>query len=152
MSSKNPVPILAVGQTDVAGSAIYPQALETPSEDVSTCKHLSTVKDSFTGYPAPTGMEVDWSGERRDGQGKASAKLVVDKLGAVEGEGGLIEKVDVLAEIPYVIKKALSAVTGTKPYIYQVRIMFTYKQRWRLISSISTQLRWKWRLMGRTFR
>jgi hypothetical protein len=32
----------------------------------------------------------------------------------------LIEKVDVLAEIPYVIRKGLAAVTGTKPYIYQV--------------------------------
>lgn len=31
-----------------------------------------------------------------------------------------MEKVDVLAEIPYVIRKGLAAVTGTKPYIYQV--------------------------------
>jgi len=37
-------------------------------------------------------------------------------------EGGLMEKVDVLAEIPYVIRKGLAAVTGTKPYIYQVRL------------------------------
>lgn len=36
------------------------------------------------------------------------------------GEGGLIEKVDVLAEIPYVIKKGLTAMTGTNAYIYQV--------------------------------
>lgn len=41
-------------------------------------------------------------------------------LGIVEGQGGLIEKVDVLAEIPYVLKKTLAAVTGTKPFIYQV--------------------------------
>ena len=44
----------------------------------------------------------------------------MDKLGIDLGQGGLIEKVDVLAEIPYVIRKALAAVTGTKPYIYQV--------------------------------
>jgi hypothetical protein len=34
---------------------------------------------------------------------------------------GLIEKVDVLAEIPYVIKSVVNYVAGTKPYIYQVR-------------------------------
>ena len=38
----------------------------------------------------------------------------------------MIEKVDVLAEIPYVVRKALSAVTGTKPYIYQVRVSSPY--------------------------
>lgn len=31
-----------------------------------------------------------------------------------------MEKVDVLAEIPFLIRKGLAAVTGTKPYIYQV--------------------------------
>lgn len=29
-------------------------------------------------------------------------------------------QVDVLAEIPYLVKKALSAVVGVKPYIFQV--------------------------------
>jgi hypothetical protein len=33
---------------------------------------------------------------------------------------GLIEKVDVLAQIPYLVKKVISYVAGTKPYIYQV--------------------------------
>lgn len=47
-------------------------------------------------------------------------------LGKTVGEGGLIEKVDVLAEIPYVVRKALSAVTGTKPYIYQVCVASSY--------------------------
>lgn len=31
-----------------------------------------------------------------------------------------MEKVNVLAEIPAIIRKGLSAATGTKPYIYQV--------------------------------
>jgi len=105
------------------------------------------VKDAFTGYAAPTGMEVKWAGERRDGQGRASAKLVVDKLGATEGEGGLIEKVDVLAEIPYVIKKALSAVTGTKPYIYQVGCQGVHQLD--ADNSTSTRRRSKSRSMGR---
>ena len=31
-----------------------------------------------------------------------------------------MEKFDVLAEIPFVLRKGLAAVTGTKPYIFQV--------------------------------
>ena len=76
--------------------------------------------DKDTGYAAPTGIEFKWAGERKDGKGKTSAKVTVDKLGVEQGQGGLIEKVDVLAEIPYVIRKGFSMATGTKPYIYQV--------------------------------
>jgi len=68
----------------------------------------------------PAGIEWEWEGERRDGQGRLGAKLVVEEAGASEGKGGLMEKVDVLAEIPFLIRKGLAAVTGTKPYIYQV--------------------------------
>lgn len=118
MSSKNPVPILVVGQTSAAGSTQYPTVHE--SSEISSTRHFSPIHDAQTGYEAPAGIEVVWSGESRDGKGKASAKLVVDKLGTTVGEGGLIEKVDVLAEIPFVIKKALSATTGIKPYIFQV--------------------------------
>ena len=32
---------------------------------------------------------------------------------------GFIEKVDVLAEIPYVIRKGYAAISGTKPFIFQ---------------------------------
>lgn len=42
--------------------------------------------------------------------------------GITTGENGLIEKVDVLAEIPFLIRKGLAAVTGTKPIIYQVSL------------------------------
>lgn len=81
---------------------------------------MNPVHDSETGYSVPSGLEFKWQGDRRDGQGKAGATLVIEKAGKVPGEGGLIEKVDVLAEIPYVIKKGLTAVTGTNAYIYQV--------------------------------
>ncbi len=32
---------------------------------------------------------------------------------------GLVDKVDVLAEIPYMVRKLVNYVAGTKPYIYQ---------------------------------
>ena len=87
---------------------------------MSSATHLTTARDSDTGYAAPTAIEFKWEGERRDGKGKMDARVRVDKLGMTVAEGGLMEKVDVLAEIPYVIRKGLAAVTGTKPIIYQV--------------------------------
>lgn len=116
-SSTVPNPLIVVGQTHTpAGSESYPAL----NDDVSSATHSSPVHDKFTGYNAPGAIEFRWEGKRVDGKGKASAKISVDKLGAELGEGGLIEKVDVLAEIPYIIRKGLAAVTGTKPYIFQV--------------------------------
>ena len=40
-------------------------------------------------------------------------------LGAPTAMQGLIEKVDVLAEIPFMVRKIVNYVAGTKPYIYQ---------------------------------
>jgi hypothetical protein len=109
------------------------------------------VHDSETGYDAPSGIEFKWSGDRRDGEGRLTATLTVDKLGATQGEGGLIEKVDVLQEIPYVIRKALAAVTGTKPYIYQVRCAESRirKMRSSAYDSITTLRLCKSRSMAR---
>ncbi|KAI6025690.1 oxidative stress survival, Svf1-like protein [Pisolithus orientalis] len=50
--------------------------------------------------------------------GKISATIKVD-VGGPTAPKGLVEKVDVLAEIPYVIKTMVNYVAGTKPYIYQ---------------------------------
>ncbi|OXH41948.1 survival factor 1 [Cryptococcus neoformans] len=115
-SKTAPVPFLITGQTHAPSSdSTYP----VPSQDISSATHLNPVHDSETGYSVPSGIEFKWQGDRRDGQGKAGATLVIEKAGKVPGEGGLIEKVDVLAEIPYVIKKGLTAMTGTNAYIYQ---------------------------------
>ena len=74
------------------------------------------MKDKDTGYAAPGHIKFVWKGD------KSGAEIEADQ-GINVGENGLIEKVDVLAEIPYVIRKGLAAVTGTKPYIYQVSRM-----------------------------
>ncbi|WOO81201.1 Survival factor 1 [Vanrija pseudolonga] len=98
-----------VGQTRPATSA-WP----VPNSDVAEAKHLNPVKDQETGYLAPTGLTFVWAGDRSDKAGKFEASVTIDDV-----TGGLVEKVDVLAEIPYVLRKGLAAVTGTKPYIFQ---------------------------------
>lgn len=83
--------------------------------------HLRPALDAETSYQKPGGLLFEWAGPSlvSDKPGSYKASLDVD-LGDVEQPKGLIEKVDVLAEIPKVLKIAVNYVAGTKPYIYQV--------------------------------
>jgi hypothetical protein len=93
---------------------------ESTSSVVSRATHLKPVQDPDTSYGKPSEIVFEWKGPSivPDAQGTVEAKLHVD-LGDVQHPKGLIEKVDVLAEIPYVLKMAVNYVAGTKPYIYQ---------------------------------
>jgi hypothetical protein len=88
---------------------------------MSRAHHLNPVQDPDTGYMQPTALEFRWAGphvlQGVEGSIEASTRLDV---GSPSSPKNLIEKVDVLAEIPYVIKTMVNYVAGTKPYIYQV--------------------------------
>jgi hypothetical protein len=112
-TSTTPNPLLVTGQTSTTASAGF----ENPSGDISSVTQTGNLKDKDTGYAAPGHIKFVWKGD------KSGAEIEADQ-GINVGENGLIEKVDVLAEIPYVIRKGLAAVTGTKPYIYQVSRVF----------------------------
>ncbi|EAU85479.2 survival factor 1 [Coprinopsis cinerea okayama7 len=87
---------------------------------ISRTTHLDTQFDQETGYKKPSRQIVEWKGPSilADAPGTVTGKVEVD-VGDVENPKGLIEKIDVLAEIPYVLKVAVNYVAGTKPYIYQ---------------------------------
>lgn len=89
-------------------------------EVISRAFHLNPVHDPETGYKQPSALAFQWTGPSLLGHcpGKVSATLKVD-VGDPTAPKGLVEKVDVLAEIPYVIKTVVNYVAGTKPYIYQ---------------------------------
>ncbi|KAG9316941.1 oxidative stress survival, Svf1-like protein [Chiua virens] len=96
---------------------------EVPEETapvMSRVTHVEPEHDPDTGYRKPSAFEFRWAGPSilTVPQGTVSASLCVD-VGGVAQPKGLIEKVDVLAEIPYVIKTMVNYVAGTKPYIYQ---------------------------------
>jgi hypothetical protein len=120
-SSKHASPLIVVGQTICPA---VPTAFPALNDDVCTVTHSASQRDPETGYNAPGAIEFKWAGNKASGgdKGRVSADVSVAKLGGTVGDGGLIEKVDVLAEIPYVLRKTLAAVTGTKPYIYQVSL------------------------------
>jgi len=82
---------------------------------------LGLAADPDTGYDTPSEIVFRWAGPSlvAGTHGTVNATLKVDVGGP--SPAGLIEKVDVLAEIPYVVKTVVNYVAGTKPYIYQVR-------------------------------
>lgn len=98
---------------------------DTPQQEdaevMSRATHTKTEPDADTGYSAPTELTYRWAGPSvvPGATGKIDVKAAVD-VGPPNAYKGLIEKVDVLAEIPYVIKTMVNYVAGTKPYIYQV--------------------------------
>jgi hypothetical protein len=88
---------------------------------MSRAHHLNPVQDPDTGYMQPTALEFRWAGSHvlQGVEGSIEASTHLD-VGSPSSPKNLIEKVDVLAEIPYVIKTMVNYVAGTKPYIYQV--------------------------------
>ncbi|TBU55566.1 oxidative stress survival Svf1-like protein [Dichomitus squalens] len=87
---------------------------------ISRAVHSKTAHDPDTSYDAPTEITFRWAAPSivPEAQGPIDGTIVLD-LGSPDAYKGLIEKVDVLAEIPYVIKTMVNYVAGTKPYIYQ---------------------------------
>jgi len=74
--------------------------------------HKTTKKDAETGWDAPTSLELSWFGVAKDGtEATATTESNLERM---------VERVDVLAEIPAVIKAFIAGVAGTKPFIYQV--------------------------------
>ena len=74
--------------------------------------HKTTQHDEETGWDAPTSLELSWMGQTKDG---------VEVTALTDSDlKTLVERVDVLAEIPAVIKAFIAGIAGTKPFIYQV--------------------------------
>ena len=107
------------------------EAQDANAPIISRAFHYNAEHDSDTGYPQPKQIEYVWSGPSilTGVTGQVSANLKVD-VGAPKVPKGLIEKVDVLAEIPAVVKAVISYVAGTKPYIYQVRSLCDTLLEW----------------------
>lgn len=107
-----------VGETRLPGAAKL-AAATAPGGVTCGVEHLEPVPDSETGYNVPSSIRYNWSGPAIAGGEKVSAELGVDFGKDAKNVKGLMEKVDVLAEIPSVLKMAVNYVAGTKPYIYQ---------------------------------
>ncbi|KDR76252.1 hypothetical protein GALMADRAFT_247550 [Galerina marginata CBS 339.88] len=118
--------VVNVGSVVIGGKlAAVTTETKWPGEEhtgsvVSRATHLKAEHDAETSYGKPSEIDFEWKAPSvvTDAPGTVQAKLHAN-LGTVEKPQGLIEKVDVLAEIPYVLKVAVNYVAGTKPFIYQ---------------------------------
>ncbi|KAJ7494754.1 survival factor 1 [Mycena galericulata] len=113
---------LVVGDKLVAVTAETHWPDEKPTDDAAVQSRASflTTHSDPDGYHVPGKIAFEWQGASLlpESPGTYAAKLQVD-VGDDEAPKGLVEKVDVLAEIPRVIKLAVNYVAGTKPYVYQ---------------------------------
>jgi hypothetical protein len=77
-------------------------------------EHVESNVDEV-GWPAPTKIKFHVSGPKVKGSDK-------DELIRANVEGkldNLVDRVDVMSEIPQFVKRVVSGVSGAKPYIYQ---------------------------------
>lgn len=112
----------------VAATRSAAQLDDTPSAHSETrIVHGHRTLDESTGYEVPQEIKYTWDGPgltAADGGVRAEPGTRVNaslqlSLGEPSATKGLVDKVDVLAEIPYVVRKMVNYVAGTKPYIYQ---------------------------------
>lgn len=106
-------------------------------------QHDKPALDQDTGYQVPTEIAYHWHGPALTTDAStpatASAAPEASDSGSASGRDtvtadltvqlgkpypasqaqGLVDKVDVLAEIPYLVKKIISYAAGLKPYVYQ---------------------------------
>lgn len=111
---------LVVGGKLACVTAQTKEPNEGSSAALSRTTHLTCTHDPDTSYEKPSEILFEWSGSSliKESPGIFKGKIQVD-VGDLKEPKGLIEKVDFLAEVPYVIKMAVNYVAGTKPYIYQ---------------------------------
>ncbi|KAI1945119.1 putative cell survival pathways protein [Ophidiomyces ophidiicola] len=96
--------VVNVGAVVKDGEIIYAGTSNTASHEKST-------HDSDNDWPEPSHIKFTWAGTTRDG--KEFSALLESSLGP------RLDRIDVMAEVPGIIKSIVGSVAGTKPYIYQ---------------------------------
>ncbi|CAE6504522.1 unnamed protein product [Rhizoctonia solani] len=103
----------------VTGETHWPG--ETSAADApvqSRAEHLDRVTDPETGYKQPTKLRFTWQAPGIGDVAPVLAAVVTD-VGTPDAPKGLVQKVDVLGEIPAALKMVIAYAAGTKPYMYQ---------------------------------
>jgi hypothetical protein len=77
----------------------------------STVEHTESKSDPDTEWSEPTALKAVWKGKSQDGK---EFEAVMDPSLI------RVDRVDIMAEVPAIIKKFVAGAVGTRPYIYQV--------------------------------
>ncbi|OLL23506.1 Survival factor 1 [Neolecta irregularis DAH-3] len=79
----------------------------------NVAKHVETVRDDETGWKEPTTVELSWRGvDARSGTIGVEAHMNANLKTK-------IARLDILAEIPPILKNIVHGLSGTKPFIYK---------------------------------
>jgi hypothetical protein len=78
----------------------------------NSAKHTKFKEDPENAWPEPEAARFEWKGTTKDGK---AIEAVLE--GPLETR---LDRIDIMAEVPYFVKKIIANAAGTKPYIYQV--------------------------------
>ncbi|KAL8907360.1 MAG: hypothetical protein Q9207_001478 [Kuettlingeria erythrocarpa] len=77
----------------------------------NSAEHTQIISDPENNWPEPSSVKFSWKGKTQAGE---------DVHGELGSElGRRLDRVDVLAQVPAIVKTLVGGVVGTKPYIYQ---------------------------------
>lgn len=99
------------GQTVVNVGCVAKEGKLLYAGATNTARHLAAVPDPLTEWPEPKAMLCEWTGKTQDGE--AFKAEMTGELGE------RVDRVDVLAHVPTIIKNLIGGVVGTKPIIFQ---------------------------------
>jgi hypothetical protein len=104
------------GNTTINVGGIAKEGIIVAATVDNEAKHVASKEDTETGWQQPTEMQFLWRGVET-AEHDSSRRAVSANL-SLQSET-LLERVDVLAEIPPWLKKVVHGVSGTRPFIYQ---------------------------------
>ena len=103
-------PSYGSGKVNVS-SVLKDNALLTAGT-IGTVEYPQSKLDAETEWDEPTAVKAVWRGKTEDGK---------DVEGLIETTfANRLDRVDIMAEVPAIVKKFVAGAVGTRPYIYQV--------------------------------
>lgn len=100
------------GSTTVNVSAIVSDTEIVYASTSGTAEHTKSTPNEDAGWPEPNVIDFKFTETEREGK-KVSGRMNTE----FEKRTDLV---DVMGEVPPMIKKVVAASVGTKPYVYQV--------------------------------
>lgn len=137
--SYGPSQTITIGSVVVGDKLVGISCSPSPNDSIlaKTVHQEPFLHDQDTGYEAPSSIKYRWispllptaitsteSSDNPRGSKQVTAEILLDldakRISDTEtyATKGLVEKVDVMNEIPYLVKKVVAAVAGARPYIY----------------------------------
>lgn len=118
------------GSSTVNVSGIAKEGAMVAASTKGSAAHTGSQLDEVADWPEPTSARFVWNATTKEG--KAVEATIEGPL------GDRLDRVDIMTEVPAFIKKIAGGVVGTRPFIYQVRLLFNLRER-KMLTSLALQ-------------